>query len=97
MLPEIAALAKRQASTLSGGQHKRVALGQVLMSDTQLLLLDEPFERDDYANRRCVVIQEATALTGSRTSAPAYICSAPFTAAPGTTLYPIFASTDSMA
>ena len=82
MLPEIAALAKRRASTLSGGQHKRVALGQVLMSD---------------ANRRWVVIQEATALTGSRASAPAYICSAPFTAAPGTTLYPIFASTDSMA
>ena len=48
MLPEIAALAKRRASTLSGGQHKRVALGQVLMSDTQLILLDEPFERDDY-------------------------------------------------
>ena len=47
MLPEIAALAKRRASTLSGGQHKRVALAQVLMSDTQLLLLDEPFERDD--------------------------------------------------
>src|SRR5882724_7485382 len=97
MLPMIAALAKRRAPSLSGGQHKRGALGQVLISDTQLLLLDEPFERDDYANRRCVVIQEATALTGSRASAPAYICSAPFTAAPGTTLCPIFARTDSMA
>jgi ABC-type molybdenum transport system ATPase subunit/photorepair protein PhrA len=97
MMPEVAALAKCLAATLSGGQHKRVALGRVLMSDMQLLLLDEPFERDDYANRRCVVIQEATALTGSRASAPAYICSAPVTAAPETTLYPIFASTDSMA
>jgi hypothetical protein len=97
MLPEIAALAKRRASTSRSGQPKRVALGQVLMSDTQLLLLDEPFERDDHANRMCVVIQEATALTGSRASAPAYTCSALFTAAPGTTLYPIFARTDSMA
>jgi hypothetical protein len=97
MLPMIAALAKRRASSLSGGQPKIVALGRVLMSDTQLLLLDEPFERDDYANGRGVVIQEATALTGSRASAPAYIRSAPFTAAPGTTLCPIFARTDSMA
>ena len=96
-LPEVAALAKRRASTLSGGQHKIVVLRRVLMSGTQLILLDEPFERDDYPNRICVVIQEATALTGSRASAPAYTCSALFTAAPGTTLYPIFARTDSMA
>jgi ABC-type molybdenum transport system ATPase subunit/photorepair protein PhrA len=97
MLTEVAALAKRRASTLSSGQHKIVTLGRLLMRVTQFLLLDEPFERDDYANRRWVVIQEATALTGSRAAAPAYICSAPFTAAPGTTLYPIFARTDSMA
>jgi hypothetical protein len=97
MLPEVAALAKRRASTWSGRQHKIVALGRVLKSGTQLLLLDEPFARDNYTDRLCVVIQEATALTGSRASAPAYTCSAPFTAAPGTTLYPIFARTDSMA
>jgi hypothetical protein len=97
MLPEVAALAIRRASTLSSGQHKIGALGRVLMSGTQLIRLDEPFKRDDYPNRIWVVIQEATALTGSRASAPAYTCSAPFTAAPGTTLYPIFARTDSMA
>jgi hypothetical protein len=97
MLPEVAALANRRASTLSGRQHKTVALRRVLVSGTQLILLDEAFERDDYPNRICVVIQEAIALTGSRPSDPAYTCSAPFTAAPGTSLYPIFARTDSMA
>ncbi|WP_276258869.1 ABC transporter ATP-binding protein [Haloglomus litoreum] len=40
---ELSELADEYASKLSGGQRKLLALGRVLMSDPELILLDEPF------------------------------------------------------
>jgi branched-chain amino acid transport system ATP-binding protein len=44
LLPEVAELHSRKAGVLSGGQGKMVALARALMTGTQYVLLDEPFQ-----------------------------------------------------
>lgn len=44
LMPEIGRFADRKAMTLSGGQQKLVALARAMVTGTDLLLLDEPFE-----------------------------------------------------
>ena len=44
LMPDVKLLAKRKASQLSGGQQKMVTLGRAIMTGSNLLILDEPFE-----------------------------------------------------
>lgn len=44
LFPDMAEFMRRRASQLSGGQQRMVAIGRTLMSNPDLLLLDEPSE-----------------------------------------------------
>ncbi|MGI8606027.1 MAG: metal ABC transporter ATP-binding protein [Gaiellaceae bacterium] len=49
------ALADRQISQLSGGQQQRVFLARALVQDTDIYLMDEPFQGVDATTERAVV------------------------------------------
>lgn len=61
------AAAHQPASTLSGGQARRVALLRALLSPAQLLLLDEPFTGLDSETRE-LIFSRLEALRNGRTT-----------------------------
>ena len=54
-LLDISGLLNKKPRQLSGGEHQRVAIGRALLSQPQLLLLDEPFSNVDCSKRKQII------------------------------------------